>query len=152
MKGMVREAHELVRIAENIVIKLPTTKEGVKACKILSSEGVQVNMTLVFSAAQAVLVARAGAAFVSPFVGRIDDVSSDGMRLIEQIVQIYGNYGFETEILVASVRHPMHVVQAALMGADICTIPYKVILQLFKHPLTDVGIERFLSDWKKIRR
>ncbi len=152
VKGMVREAHELVRIAENIVIKLPTTKEGVKACKILSSEGVQVNMTLVFSAAQAVLVARAGAAFVSPFVGRIDDVSSDGMRLIEQIVQIYGNYGFETEILVASVRHPMHVVQAALMGADICTIPYKVILQLFKHPLTDVGIERFLSDWKKIRR
>ncbi|NOX36841.1 MAG: fructose-6-phosphate aldolase [Calditrichaeota bacterium] len=150
--GMIREAHELAKIAENIVIKLPTTKEGIKACKRLSAEGIQVNMTLVFSPAQAILVARAGATFVSPFVGRIDDVSSDGMRLIEQIVQIYNNYGFETEILVASVRHPMHVVEAALMGADICTIPFKVINQLFKHPLTDVGIERFLSDWKKIQK
>ncbi len=151
MAGMMREAHELVKIAENIVIKLPTTREGIKACKRLSAEGIQINMTLVFSPAQAILVARAGATFVSPFVGRIDDVSSDGMRLIEQIVHIYNNYGFETEILVASVRHPMHVVEAALMGADICTIPFKVINQLFKHPLTDVGLERFLSDWKKIQ-
>ncbi len=149
--GMVSEAHKLAEIAGNIVIKLPTTREGVKACKILSDEGIRVNMTLVFSPAQAILVARAGATFVSPFVGRLDDISSDGMGLIEQIVQIYSNYGFETEILVASVRHPMHVVQAALMGADICTIPHKVINQLFKHPLTDIGIEKFLADWKKIQ-
>ncbi len=149
--GMVSEAHKLAEIAGNIVIKLPTTREGVKACKILSDEGIRVNMTLVFSPAQAILVARAGATFVSPFVGRLDDISSDGMGLIEQIVQIYSNYGFETEILVASVRHPMHVVQAALMGADICTIPHKVINQLFKHPLTDIGIEKFLADWQKIQ-
>lgn len=151
VEGMVKEARELVKIANNIVIKLPTTRDGVKACKILSEEGIRVNMTLVFSPAQAILVARAGATFVSPFVGRLDDISSDGMGLIEQIVQIYTNYGFETEVLVASVRHPMHVVQAALMGADICTIPHKVINQLFKHPLTDIGIEKFLADWKKIQ-
>ncbi len=151
VEGMVSEARELVKIAGNIVVKLPTTRDGVKACKILSEEGIRVNMTLVFSPAQAILVARAGATFVSPFVGRLDDISSDGMGLIEQIVQIYANYGFETEVLVASVRHPMHVVQAALMGADICTIPHKVINQLFKHPLTDVGIEKFLADWKKIQ-
>ncbi len=151
VEGMVKEARELVKIANNIVIKLPTTRDGVKACKILNEEGIRVNMTLVFSPAQAILVARAGATFVSPFVGRLDDISSDGMGLIEQIVQIYTNYGFETEVLVASVRHPMHVVQAALMGADICTIPHKVINQLFKHPLTDIGIEKFLADWKKIQ-
>ncbi len=149
--GMIKEARELSKIAGNIVIKLPTTREGVKACKVLSEEGIRVNMTLVFSPAQAILVARAGATFVSPFVGRLDDISSDGMGLIEQIVQIYNNYAFETEVLVASVRHPMHVVQAALMGADICTIPHKVINQLFKHPLTDIGIEKFLADWKKIQ-
>ena len=151
-EGMISDAHRLADIADNIVIKLPTTIDGIKACKRLAAEGIKVNMTLVFSPAQALLVARTGAAFVSPFVGRVDDVSSDGMRIVEQIVQIYNNYAFETEVLVASVRHPMHVVQAAMMGADICTIPFKVILQLFKHPLTDVGLERFLADWKKIQR
>ncbi len=151
VEGMVKEARQLAKIANNIVVKFPTTRDGVKACKLLSEEGIRVNMTLVFSPAQAILVARAGATFVSPFVGRLDDISSDGMGLIEQIVQIYNNYGFETEVLVASVRHPMHVVQAALMGADICTIPHKVINQLFKHPLTDIGIEKFLADWKKIQ-
>lgn len=147
--GMLKEAGNLVKIADNIVIKLPTTKEGVKACKILSSEGVKVNMTLVFSPNQALIVAKAGAAYVSPFIGRLDDISTEGMQLISQVGQIYANYGYETEILVASVRHPMHVVEAALLGADICTIPAKVLHQMFQHPLTDIGLEKFLSDWKK---
>ncbi len=149
-EGMVREATNLAKIADNIVIKLPTTPEGVKACKELTSGGIQVNMTLVFSPLQALLVAKAGATFCSPFVGRLDDISSDGMGLISQIAQIYANYGFDTEILVASVRNPMHVVEAALMGADVCTIPFKVINQMFKHPLTDVGLEKFISDWQKL--
>ncbi|RMF61955.1 MAG: fructose-6-phosphate aldolase [Calditrichaeota bacterium] len=148
--GMLEEAKKLAEIADNIVIKLPTTPDGVKACKELTSQGIKVNMTLVFSPLQALLVAKAGATFVSPFVGRLDDISSDGMGLIGQVAQIYENYGFETEILVASVRHPMHIVQAALMGADICTIPFKVITQMFKHPLTDIGLEKFISDWKKL--
>ncbi|RMH93461.1 MAG: fructose-6-phosphate aldolase [Calditrichaeota bacterium] len=148
-EGMLTEARQLAQIADNIVIKLPTTKEGIKACKALTAEGIKVNMTLVFSPSQALLVAKAGATFVSPFIGRLDDISSDGMNLISQIVQIYANYGFETEILVASVRHAMHVVEAALLGADICTIPFKVLNQIFNHPLTDIGLERFLSDWKK---
>ncbi len=147
--GMLKEAGNLVKIADNIVIKLPTTKEGVKACKVLSSEGVKVNMTLVFSPNQALIVAKAGAAYVSPFIGRLDDISSEGMQLISQVGQIYANYGYETEILVASVRHPMHVVEAALLGADVCTIPAKVLHQMFQHPLTDIGLEKFLSDWKK---
>jgi transaldolase len=149
-EGMLKEARNLVKIADNIVIKLPTTKEGVKACKILSSEGIKVNMTLVFSPLQALLVAKAGATFVSPFIGRLDDISTDGMHLIAQIAQIFSNYAFETEILVASVRHPMHVVEAAMLGADICTVPAKVLHQFFKHPLTDIGLEKFISDWKKV--
>ncbi len=151
LEGMLKDAYFLSGIADNITVKLPTTKEGVKACKILTSEGISVNMTLVFSPMQALMVAKAGATFVSPFVGRLDDISSDGMKIASQIIQIYENYGFETEVLVASVRHPMHVVEAALMGADICTMPFKVINQLFKHPLTDIGLERFLSDWKKLQ-
>lgn len=147
--GMLKEAENLVKIADNIVIKLPTTKEGVKACKILSSKGVKVNMTLVFSPNQALIVAKAGATYVSPFIGRLDDISTEGMQLISQVGQIYANYGYETEILVASVRHPMHVVEAALLGADVCTIPAKVLHQMFQHPLTDIGLEKFLSDWKK---
>ncbi|HEX7342764.1 MAG TPA: fructose-6-phosphate aldolase [bacterium] len=148
--GMLKEAHVLAKIHENITIKCPMTIEGLKACKSLSGEGIKVNMTLVFSASQAILAAKAGATFVSPFVGRLDDVSTDGMELIEQIVTIYENYDFTTEILVASVRHPIHVVQAALIGAHVVTMPYKVIEQLAKHPLTDVGIDRFLKDWEKV--
>jgi transaldolase len=148
---MIKEAHNLRKIADNVVIKLPTTKNGIKACKSLASEGIKINMTLVFSPSQAILVAKAGGTFVSPFIGRLDDVSTDGMELIEQIVQIYANYAYDTEVLVASVRHPMHVVQAALIGADICTIPFAVINKLFNHPLTDVGLERFISDWEKIK-
>jgi len=149
-EGMLKEAHNLVKIADNIVVKLPTTREGVKACKTLASEGIKVNMTLVFSPLQALLVAKAGASFVSPFIGRLDDISTDGMQLIAQVAQIYSNYGFETEILVASVRHPMHVVDAALLGADVCTVPAKVLHQFFNHPLTDIGLEKFISDWKKL--
>jgi len=150
--GMIEDAHELVNIADNIVIKLPTTKSGIKACKILTKDDIKVNMTLVFSPAQAIFVARAGATYVSPFIGRLDDISSSGMDLISQIVRIYTNYGFETEILVASVRHPMHVVEAAMHGADICTIPFSVINKLFNHPLTDVGLENFLKDWEKTKK
>jgi transaldolase len=146
-EGMIREGRDLATIDPHVVIKVPFGKEGVKACKALRKDGIHVNVTLVFSPAQALLAAKAGASFVSPFVGRLDDVATDGMELIQQILEIYRNYGFETEVIVASVRHPMHVVQAARMGADICTCPAAVIESLFKHPLTDVGIERFLKDW-----
>ncbi len=149
-QGMVDEARQLANLGENVVIKIPMTVEGLKAVKILSEEGIKTNVTLVFSPLQALLAAKAGATFVSPFVGRLDDVGHDGMELIAQIVQIYDNYGFDTEIIVASIRHPQHVLQAALIGADIATIPFKVISQLAKHPLTDVGIERFLEDWAKV--
>ncbi|MGH1362433.1 MAG: fructose-6-phosphate aldolase [Calditrichia bacterium] len=147
--AMLKEAEELVKIADNIVIKLPTTEDGIKACKVLSSDGVKVNMTLVFSPMQALLVAKAGGTYVSPFVGRLDDISTNGMELIQQVAQIYGNYGYETEILVASVRSAMHMVHAALIGADVCTVPAKILGQIFKHPLTDSGLEKFLSDYKK---
>ncbi len=148
--GMVKEAKVLAQIHENITIKLPMTIEGLKACRKLSNDGIKTNMTLIFSPTQAILAAKAGATFVSPFIGRLDDVSTEGMALVEQIVAIYDNYGFETEVLVASVRHPMHVVEAALIGADVITMPFKVIERLVKHPLTDVGIERFLKDWEKV--
>ena len=148
--GMVEEARELAKIAGNLVIKLPMTKDGIKACRALAAEGIKVNQTLVFTPTQAILAAKAGATFVSPFVGRLDDVSTDGMDLIRQIVQIFENYQYDTEVLVASIRHPMHVVQAALYGADVVTMPFNVINKLFNHPLTDVGIDRFLADWKKI--
>ena len=147
--GIMKEARELVKIHKNIIVKVPLIKEGLKAVKALSGEGIKSNVTLCFSANQALLAAKAGAYFISPFIGRLDDVGQNGMDLIGQIVTIYRNYGFTTEVLVASVRHPMHVVDAAMIGADICTMPFKVIDQLIKHPLTDIGIERFLTDWKK---
>lgn len=148
-EGMVREARELAQISEYVVIKIPMTPDGIRAVKTLSAEGIKTNVTLVFSPAQAILAAKAGATYVSPFVGRMDDLSNDGMRMLGEIVEIYNNYGFETEIIAASIRHPMHVVEAALMGVDIVTIPFAVLEKLFKHPMTDLGIERFMEDWKK---
>ncbi|MGM0454420.1 MAG: fructose-6-phosphate aldolase [Thermodesulfobacteriota bacterium] len=147
--GMIKEARELSKIHNNIVVKIPMTIEGVKAVRTLDSEGIATNVTLVFSPLQALMAAKAGAAYVSPFVGRLDDLSQDGMELVEQIVTIYGNYGYETEIIVASIRHPLHVQQAAMMGADISTIPFSVIKKLAAHPLTDRGIDAFLADWEK---
>lgn len=147
--GMVAEARELVKIADNIVIKIPMIEEGLKAVKRLSAEGVKTNVTLIFSAAQALLAAKAGASYVSPFVGRLDDISINGLDLVADIMTILRNYGLATEVIVASVRSPMHVVESALLGADIATIPYKVIAQLAKHPLTDIGMQQFLADWEK---
>lgn len=149
-KKMVKEARELSKIHENIVIKIPMAKDGLKATRILTQEGIKVNTTLIFSAVQALLAAKAGSTYVSPFVGRLDDVSHYGMELVEQILTIYENYDFDTEVIVASIRNPLHVLEAALMGADVATIPFNVIEQLTRHPLTDVGIKRFLSDWKKV--
>ena len=148
-EGMIREGRDLASIDEHIVVKVPFTKEGVRACKVLSSEGKRVNVTLVFSPTQALLAAKVGATYVSPFVGRLDDIATSGMNLISEIVDIFGNYDFTTEILVASTRNPIHIVEAARMGADICTCPAAVIESLFKHPLTDIGLERFLKDWEK---
>jgi transaldolase len=148
-EGMVKEGRELAAIDEHIVVKVPFTREGVKACGTLSDEGLRVNVTLCFSAAQALLAAKVGATYISPFVGRLDDVGTTGMGLIQQIVQIFENYDYGTEVLVASVRGPIHVIEAAQMGADICTCPAKVIDSLFNHPLTDIGLERFLKDWEK---
>lgn len=145
--GMIAEADELAKIAPNIVIKLPSIVEGLKACRTLSERGVKVNMTLCFQVMQAMLVAKAGAFLVSPFVGRVDDISGDGMEIIQQIRQVYDNYGYDTKVLAASIRHPQHMVQAALIGADVATVPFKVIEQLMKHPLTDIGLEKFLADW-----
>ncbi len=150
-EGMVREGLALRKIAENIVVKVPMTLEGIKAIRSLSSENVPTNCTLIFSSAQALMAAKAGATFASPFVGRLDDISQDGMELIAQCVRIYDNYDFATEVLVASVRHPIHLQQAALMGAHVATMPAKVIGQLAKHPLTDIGLERFLADWEKVK-
>lgn len=150
--GMMREARELVTIADNIVVKVPLIGEGLKAVKCLKVEGIRTNVTLCFSPNQALLAAKAGAYIVSPFVGRLDDISTSGMELISQILTIYRNYGYETQVLVASIRHPIHVVEAATMGADIGTMPYKVFEQLLKHPLTDIGLEKFLSDWKKAQQ
>ena len=148
--GIVREAQELHAIHRNIVVKIPIIESGLKAVKWCSDHGIPTNVTLCFQASQALLAAKAGASYISPFVGRLDDISEDGMALIGQIRQIYDNYDFPTEILVASVRHPVHVVQAAMMGADVATIPYGVIAQLLKHPLTDIGLAKFLDDWKKV--
>ncbi len=147
---MIQEARALSKIGENIVVKIPMTPEGLKAVKVLISEGIQTNTTLVFSATQALLAAKAGSTYISPFIGRLDDISQAGMELIEQIVTIFNNYDFKSEVIVASIRHPVHVLEAALIGADVATIPYKVIEQLTRHPLTDIGIERFLEDWKKV--
>ena len=148
-EGMLREGRELAKIDPHVVVKVPFTKDGVKACHTLAREGTKVNVTLIFSATQALLAAKVGATYVSPFIGRLDDIATDGMALIEQIVEIFDNYEFSTEVLVASVRHPIHVVQAARLGADICTCPPAVIESLFKHPLTDIGLAKFLQDYEK---
>jgi transaldolase len=152
LEGMIREAKELSEIDSHVVVKVPMTRAGLKAVKTLSGEGVQTNVTLVFSPLQALLAAKAGATYISPFVGRLDDISHDGMELVRQILDIFSNYLFETEIIVASIRNPIHVLTAARLGADIATIPHKVIEQLVRHPLTDIGIEKFLLDWKKVER
>ncbi len=148
--GIVKEGRALAKLHENIVVKVPLIPEGLKAVRTLASDGIQTNVTLCFNATQALLAAKAGATYISPFVGRIDDIGGDGMDLIEQIVDIYENYDLETEVLTASIRHPLHVVQAAMLGAHVATIPHKVIHQVLKHPLTDSGLERFLADAKKI--
>lgn len=150
--GMCKEAHEFAQWHKNVVVKLPTTREGLKACKCLTSEGIKTNLTLCFSANQAILVAKAGATYVSPFVGRLDDISHVGMDLVRQIVQIYKNYDYQTQVLAASLRHPLHVVEAALAGAHVATIPFKVLDMMFKHPLTDRGLEQFLKDWEKAQK
>ncbi len=149
--GMVKEARELAALHPNIYVKIPMIREGLKAVKTLTEEGIKTNVTLCFSPSQALMAAKAGASFISPFVGRVDDISGVGMEIIRDIRTIYDNYGFETEILAASLRHPMHVVDSALIGADIATMPYKVFDQLFNHPLTDIGLKRFLSDWEKVK-
>lgn len=151
-EGMIREGKDLAKIAGNITVKIPTILEGLKAIKALTAEGIQTNATLIFSPMQALLVAKAGATYASPFVGRLDDISHVGMDLIDQIVTIYDNYGYATEVLVASVRSTQHVIEAALMGAHVCTIPFGVLTQLIKHPLTDIGLEKFLADWQKVNK
>jgi len=148
--GILKEGRELAKINKNIVIKVPLIKEGLKAVKTFKEEGIKTNVTLCFSPSQALLAAKAGASYVSPFVGRLDDISHDGMEIVGQIIDIYDNYLFETEVIVASVRNPLHVLDAAMMGADIATIPFSVISQLAKHPLTDIGLEKFLKDWEKV--
>src|SRR4051812_33676548 len=146
--GMVREGHDIAKLHQHMVVKVPLTRDGIQACKALSGEGLKVNVTLVFSAGQALLAAKAGASFVSPFVGRLDDVGTNGMELVQDIVRIFDNYEFTTEVLVASCRHPIHIIEAAKLGADICTCPSAVIDQLFNHPLTTIGLEKFLKDWE----
>lgn len=150
--GMLQQGRELAKIAPNVVVKCPLTLDGLKATRVLTDEGTGVNVTLCFSATQAIMAAKAGAKYISPFIGRLDDIGQNGMQLIQDIVQIYGNYDFKTQVLAASIRHPMHIVDCGLIGADVATIPFKVIQQLVKHPLTDKGLEGFLSDWKKSGR
>ena len=152
LDGMLREARELAAIDQNVVVKIPMTTVGLRAVKTLSQEGVQTNVTLIFSPLQALLAAKAGATYISPFVGRLDDISQDGMSLVREILDVFSNYLFETEVIVASIRNPVHVLTAARLGADIATIPHKVIEQLVRHPLTDLGIEKFLQDWKKVEQ
>jgi transaldolase len=151
-EDIIEESKKLASLADNIVVKIPIFLEGLKATKVLAQEGIHVNTTLVFSSMQALLAAKAGTRYVSPFIGRLDDISHEGMNLVEEIVTIYDNYGIDTEIIVASVRHPLHVVEAAMIGADIATIPFGVIEKLVKHPLTDIGMDKFLSDWKKVKK
>ncbi|SHJ56617.1 fructose-6-phosphate aldolase [Desulfofundulus thermosubterraneus] len=151
-QGMIAEAEELAAIHPNIVVKIPMTGEGLKAVKFLASKGIKTNVTLIFSVNQALLAALAGATYVSPFVGRLDDVGHDGLELIQDIMAIYSNYDFSTKVIAASIRHPVHVTMAARAGADIATVPYKVLMQMLKHPLTDIGIERFLADWATVPR
>lgn len=151
-EGMLAQGREYAKIASNVVVKCPLTLDGLKATRTLTDEGIGVNVTLCFSAAQAILAAKAGAKYISPFIGRLDDIATNGMQLIQDIVQIYGNYNYQTEVLAASIRHPMHIVDCALAGADVATIPFKIIQQLVKHPLTDKGLDAFLADWKKSGR
>jgi transaldolase len=150
--AMLKEAHDFATWHKNVVVKLPTTKEGLKACKTLSGEGIRTNLTLCFSPNQALMVAKAGATYVSPFVGRLDDISEVGMDLVRNIVHIYKNYDYKTQVLAASLRHPLHVVEAALAGAHVATIPFKVLDQMIKHPLTDRGLDQFLKDWEKAKK
>jgi transaldolase len=150
-KDIIKEARTLSKIAENVVVKIPICIEGLKATKVLSEEGIKVNTTLIFSPNQALLAAKAGTKFVSPFIGRLDDISQAGMELVEEIMAIFNNYGFETEVIVASIRHPLHVVEAALIGADIVTVPFAVLEKMVNHPLTDIGLEKFLKDWGKVK-
>jgi transaldolase len=150
--AIIKEARKLSKIAENVVVKIPVCLEGLKATKALAAEGIQVNTTLVFSCSQALLAAKAGSRYLSPFIGRLDDISHDGLDLIDQILTVINNYGFETEVIVASIRHPLHFVEAAMMGADIATVPYSTLEKLVKHPLTDIGMEKFLNDWKKVKK
>ncbi|HYY58573.1 MAG TPA: fructose-6-phosphate aldolase [Pyrinomonadaceae bacterium] len=152
LEGMLREGREYARIAPNVVVKCPLTRDGLKATRRLTDEGTKVNVTLCFSAAQAILAAKAGAAYISPFIGRLDDIGQNGLELLAEIVEIYDNYDWKTEVLAASIRHPIHVVEAARMGADVATMPFKVIDQLMKHPLTDKGLDQFLADWRKSGR
>ncbi len=149
--GMLREAEEFATWSKHVVVKLPTTRDGVKACKELSSHGIKTNLTLCFSPNQALMVAKAGATYVSPFVGRLDDISHVGMDLVRQVIQIYNNYGYKTQVLAASLRHPLHVVEAAMAGAHVATIPFKVLDQMINHPLTDKGLAAFLKDWEKVK-
>jgi transaldolase len=151
-EDIVVEARGLASLADNVVVKVPICLEGLKAIKTLAAEGIDVNTTLIFSPSQALLAAKAGARYVSPFVGRLDDISHDGLDLVDQILTIYNNFGIETEVIVASIRHPLHVVEAALMGADIATMPFAALEKLVKHPLTEIGMDKFLSDWKKVKR
>lgn len=151
-KDIIKEGRELAKLADNIVLKIPICVEGLKAIKVLSGEGIQVNTTLIFSPTQALLAAKAGARYVSPFIGRLDDISHEGMDLVDKIIAIFSNYGMETEVIVASIRHPLHVVDSALVGADIATIPFVVLDKMVKHPLTDSGMEQFLKDWRKVKR
>ncbi len=151
VERMLTEARQLAKIDDRIVVKMPLTEDGIKATKIVSDEGINVNVTLCFSPTQALIAAKAGAAYISPFIGRLDDISESGMQLIRDIVKIYDNYNFKTKILVASIRHPQHMVESAKAGAHVATLPYKVFKQLFKHPLTDIGLERFLADWGKVK-
>lgn len=151
-EDMIKEARVLAKFSENVVVKVPICVEGLKAIKALTQEGIRTNATLIFSPSQALLAAKAGAKYVSPFVGRLDDLSHDGLELVDQIVSIFNNYGFETEVIVASIRHPLHLVEAALMGADIATLPFAALEKLVKHPLTDIGMEKFLKDWDKVKQ
>jgi len=151
-EDIVREARDLAKLAPNIVVKIPIGVEGLKATRTLSQEGIEVNTTLIFSPTQALLAAKSGSRYVSPFIGRLDDVSQEGMQLVEQILAIFDNYGLETEVIVASVRHPLHIVEAALLGADIVTLPFSVMEKLVQHPLTDIGMEKFLKDWGKVKK
>ena len=150
--AIIKEARQLAKIADNVVVKIPICLEGLKATKILAAEGIQVNTTLIFSSPQALLAAKAGSRYLSPFVGRLDDISQDGLDMVDQIVTIVNNYGFDSEVIVASIRHPLHFVESALMGADIATVPFSTLEKLVKHPLTDIGMERFLKDWKKVKK